>query len=211
MSRTGNDAEAQQGDGLERRSFLRGGLLLGAVTVGLTVASSTAFTEIARAASPGVQENWYWCDACAMIFYSASDVSTGACLQGHDGKHNIGTTQYFFAYNEGAIAGAIQANWTWCDWCDVLFYGPDQATSGCPRAYGEGQYVKGFYPHHTGSSTSYDVPLTTNPGSGYQDGWDYCITCRSLYHGSGQPAGFCVGTLATHSPGSTPYWVGEVQ
>jgi hypothetical protein len=211
--------EKSVAEGVRRRSFLRGGLLIGAATVGLAVSSSAVGTEAARAQSP--QDNWFWCSQCSQIFHSDNGGSDGCCPLTLD-QHVVGdpptpATVYAIDYGLGTETGVFQANWTWCGDCQVLFYGIDIATSGCAWAnlHDRVNVINGvsYNVHRTGSDTSYGLYYDNSPGDTYQGGWDYCYVCRSLFHGSGHPAGRCVqpnDTFGTHTPGSTPYFVAEV-
>jgi hypothetical protein len=172
MDRAGNDrggrsartGEMQPREGVGRRSFLRNGPLIGAATVGLTTASTAAFTE----ASTGVRNNWYWCNYCSMIFHSSNAQSDGKCFTAPYNLHELGSsTEYIFEYGYSALAGNDQVNWTWCGDCQVMFYGPDITTSQCAYSYEAGRInAQGYYAHRAGSTTSYDVarrPTRTCP------------------------------------------------
>ncbi len=191
--------ETRQIDGVRRRSFLRGGLLLGAATVGLTVASSAAFTEEALAYAP--QRQWFWCRNCAEIFHSDNNENGGVCPATTFAHNLTGSSEYFFDYNGGARNYSSQPQWTWCSKCQVLFYGPDIASSACPG---------GPLNHTAGSTTSYEVAVQSV--SGFQTGWNYCAYCTCLFHGSGHPAGYCAGRIGDsdvrHQPYPSSYWVG---
>lgn len=195
--------ETQQGEGVGRRSFLRGGLLVGAATVGLTVASSAAFTNQALAA--GRQANWHWCQYCAQIWYFEPNGGYGECAS-PTGYHNAGTTDYFFDYNESTPYSS-QSGWAFCAICHVMFYGPNINVSSC--ALGVNYDGKLPYGPHTfyDSSTSYDV--ATASYSSWQNGWNYCVKCRALFHGSGHAAGWCPYDHGQHSPYASSYWVGH--
>jgi hypothetical protein len=199
--------ETRQIDGVRRRSFLRSGLLLGAATVGLTAASSVAFTEEALAAAQGA---WFWCKNCTLIFHSNNALNGGNCPNGgninHFAPHDLGESSiYQFDHDGGAKNYSSQPQWTWCNGCQVLFYGPDIFDSGCPSSV-SGQ-------HTAGSTTSYQVcnasPNLAHPV--FQSGWNFCHNCKSLFHGGGNPTGTCSKMIGhpdqRHQPFNSTYWV----
>jgi len=205
---------AQPKEGTGRRALLRRGLLVGAATVGLTA----AFAESAQAAT-GNQVNWYWCNYCAMTFHSANAQPDGTCITGPGGKHNLGSgTEYRLHYGYPGGVSSYQVGWTWCGDCQVLFYGPNIAASGCHYAWKIGRInAQSYAAHRAGSTTSYDAPLVsgafTDVAGAYQSGWNYCLQCKSLFHGSGNPTGSCIYQAVSgyqHKPGPTPYWMQEV-
>jgi len=94
---------------------------------------------------------------------------------------------------------------------------PDIGLSACPGNVG----LLAYGSHTQGSSSNYLVSLTNQQGV-FQSGWDYCTSCRTLFHGSGNPAGHCAGnyvwnaepTFSTgdfppHVPNATTYFVQE--
>jgi hypothetical protein len=192
---------------MERRSFLRGGLAVGAATAGLTIASSVMRTGVAEASST-TQNNWYWCSLCASLFHSNNAQPDGSCVTSPFNLHTVGTQEYLVDFDE--IQGGFQSQWAWCNNCQVLFYGPDVATSGCAWAYVTRSQNARYYPHR-GGTTNYALPFNAKPQDlrNYQAGWNYCPACRNIYHGSGNPAGYCVNTGTKHTPGATPYWMLE--
>jgi hypothetical protein len=212
--------------GINRRSLLRGGVAVGALGAGLaavsTFSAKPAFAE-------GSQSDWRWCSACAVIFYAGHGNNNNLCVGNTTnglgtalGPHTAGSTGYFLLYD--ASVSGYQANWTYCSNCGELFYKPDIATSQCPLPVSQSN-IKSTA-HVAGSPTSYLVGITKNPG-GYQTGWNYCTSCRSLFHGSGNSTGHCAGNITIgftvtglpitdetitynpHTPNSTAYFVGE--
>jgi hypothetical protein len=202
---------------ISRRSLLRGGLALGAVTAGLTAASAFS-AESAFAAS---QSDWLWCSNCAILFFGGhgdvNDPCPGNISDGTMGGHIPGSQGYVLNYNT-SLTG-YQPNWCFCSACQALFYLPDIETSACPGTLGFAGLV--YAPHTQGSSSNYLVSLANQAGT-FQPGWDYCTNCRTLFHGSGKATGHCAGnyvfnaepTFSTgdfkpHAPNSTPYFVQE--
>lgn len=195
--------EIQQIDGVRRRSFLRSGVLLGAATVGLTTASSVAFTGEARAASQGA---WWWCKNCALIFHSGNALNGGNCPKGGNVNtpvpHDLSQSSiYKFDYGNSNVGYGAQPDWAWCNLCQVLFFGPDVSGSACPGSVSS--------EHNIGSGTNYDV-CNANPNHSsykFQSGWNFCYNCKGLFHGSGNPAGTCQKVIGKHQPLSSTYWV----
>jgi hypothetical protein len=190
--------ETGQIDGVRRRSLLRGGLLLGAATVGLTAASSITFAEEAHAYTP--QIGWFWCKNCYVVFHSGNALNGGVCAATTFAHDLSESAVYQFDYNGGARTYSSQPRWTWCSKCQGLWFGPDIDNSMCPA---------GPLNHTVGSTTSYEV--ATQSVSHFQSGWNYCPYCTSLYHGSGHPAGYCQGRIGDsdvrHQPYPSTYWV----
>jgi hypothetical protein len=211
--------------GINRRSLLRGGLAVGALGAGLAAVSTFSAKPAFAENSP--QYNWEWCSACAVIYYAGNGDNNNCCagntlngLGSDQGPHIPGSTEYFLRNGASPTPSGYQADWAWCSKCGELFYKPDIDTSYCPLPIS--QYSP-YDAHVAGSSTSYLVGITTNPG-GYQTGWNYCTSCKSLFHGSGRATGHCAGNIATgttnggwdetityksHTPNSTAYFMGE--
>jgi hypothetical protein len=224
--KTADAGEVRLGRGtINRRSLLRGGLAVGALGAGLA-AVSTFSAEPAYAASP--QGDWEWCSLCTVLFYAGNGLGDTCCsgnpISGSNGfllgTHAAGSTDYVLL-NDTSQSG-YQQDWAWCDLCAELFYRPDISISACPvlvpsLVLGDTSSAA----HVAGSKTSYLVAMNTNPG-GYQAGWNYCLQCRSLFHGSGQAVGHCAGdygladnsagetviTYQSHIPNDTAYFVG---
>jgi len=203
--------------GISRRSLLKGGLAAGTLGAGLAVVSAKpAFAQ-------GPQIDWEWCNLCAVLYYAGNGLNNNCCagnitnITGALGYHDTGSTEYFVLMDESP--SGFQADWAWCNRCGELFYLPDIATSVCPYSDSHASFP---VTHIAGSSTSYSIGIYTNPG-GYQAGWNYCLSCRALFHGSGHAAGKCAGnttinsstdgpplTYGSHTPNSTAYFVGIV-
>jgi hypothetical protein len=205
--------------GVQRRSFLRGGLAVGAAATGLAIASSSAaFPQVARAAAtPSPQPGWYWCNRCAMLFHSDDASSSGWCPYyaftdgSQPGPHRVGSLTEYCLNNNQSVSSDQQSDWAWCSDCQGLFYLPDIETSGCAGAWEAGRVNDaGYYAHRDGGSTNYEVYWVAD-ASGLQSGWNYCTSCRSLFHGSGRSVGACLNApYEGHTPGPTPYWVTEM-
>jgi hypothetical protein len=195
--------------GIDRRSLLRGGVLLGAAA-GLA-AASTAFASSAEASTPEPQGDWRWCSACTALFYGGTQELSSIlyCFE-TAGPHVVGTTQYsLYSGEPSAISGySYQANWNYCTACKLLYYGPQRSNSGCPTAsFYNGNSYDEILPH-TAGSTSYDVFTAAPSGLSAQTGWNFCTKCHGLFHGSGQSTKGCVYWPYTHTPYNSTYWVG---
>ena len=145
-------------DGINRRSVLRGGLLIGAGVVTAGVASA-ALTVSAKAVSP--HPNWAFCSFCCALWYTANG-SNGSCPSsggGPQGPTNAGhqkTPSYCPAtpYWKGAhkAGGSFeyyllvatkpstnpQTGWYWCNQCQELF--SEQGEGFCPDPNLTSQY-----------------------------------------------------------------------
>ncbi|HUN35199.1 MAG TPA: hypothetical protein VMU95_24620 [Trebonia sp.] len=171
--------------------------------------ASTGFAKPAEASTPEPQGGWNWCSACSMLFYSVdSEPSYKLYCWSTGGPHVVGTTQYsLYSGGPSAISGdSYQANWNYCNACKVLYYGPNLAYSACAYNW----FYNASLPHNAGT-TSYDMFTAAPSGLTAQGGWNYCVNCRGLFHGSGHDAGVCVAEYAEgqapHVPYNSSYWV----
>jgi hypothetical protein len=138
-----------------------------------------------------------------------------SALIGTTGPHHPGSLTQYELVNDQGVSSDEQSNWAWCGYCQTLFYLPDIETSECAYAlYMMAADANDCFPHVDGGSTNYQVYWVDDDVSGLQPGWNYCTSCRSLFHGSGKPTGACIGSIISgsgqHTPGATPYWVLEV-
>lgn len=198
---------------ISRRSLLRGGLLAGAgvATVG---AASAIFTGTAKAGTDP-QAGWAYCVFCHNMWWTAGNPNAGGVCLGNPyaSVHASGASTYDYTINNNESGRTIntnpQANWTWCSYCESLFWG--QANSLCA---GNQNFITGVYdPHAVGSSTSYDLywglPGTTNR----QTGWRWCSVCHVLFYPAAGSAngGTCAvfdhntGEWLQHQGGTTVY------
>jgi hypothetical protein len=173
-------------DGINRRSVLRGGLLIGAGVATVGVASA-ALTVTAKAVSP--QPNWAFCSFCCALWYTANG-SNGSCPSsggGPQGPSNAGhqkTPSYNYDLvnnSDGGTQGG-QGNWYWCSQCQVLFTSL-HTPSYCPAT----PYWKG--PHKAGGSFEYYLLVATKPSTDPQTGWYWCNQCQELFSEQGE--GYC--------------------
>lgn len=134
-----------------------------------------------------VQQGWRWCSHCCGLFFRAmtssdyeatpANVSAGVCSRSGHGAHESPYRPYLLYHSVSPINGggggqtsSWQQNWAWCSSCQVLFYGPNQATSDCPATGTT----------HTNGGTNYFLLQTSNAALG-QTGWDRCIKCHGLF------------------------------
>ena len=196
---------------LDRRSFLRVGLLGSAGVAAIGVASAYG-TNTALAATAGVQQGWRWCSVCNQLFYASGGIPPFSCMGA--APHTPGPTDYSLDHDLD-LSGItnMQGGWRYCSACKVLFWGSALASTLCPENPNPNG---GFLRHVLNSATSvYDLFLTS--GTSLQGGWNYCTWCHDLYHGSGHPAGQCMvntaqnghGAILEHEPFSagTNYYV----
>jgi hypothetical protein len=112
-------------------------------------------------ASSTLQTGWAWCSACQLLFYGPG-VAGSACpgrtdtappLPATVNPHIIGSgTKYDLLH--GITGSPYQVNWRWCNLCQGIFWGPDQASGACTGQL-RGGGVGGT--HNLGSGTSYDM------------------------------------------------------
>ena len=81
--------------------------------------------------------------------------------------------------------GGIQSEWSWCNKCRGLYFGPHQSSSVCPAG---GQHAG----YQTGSHDYYLNYNESDPGSlSSQDGWRWCSKCQGLFYGPQQASTAC--------------------
>lgn len=173
--------------------MLTGAGILGA---GATV---SGLSGVAQAAT---QTDWRWCNYCAQLFHTTNGVGGGLCPQLTNSDnfpvpHSVGSSTIYTLNHDESNGSAWQAGWRSCGQCTTLFYGPYRGTSLCPAGWTAGNSI-----NHTILSGSYSYDLEMNTG-GPQNGWNYCGSCKGLYHGSGHNGGFCPATLGPHTLGSS--------
>lgn len=201
--------------GLSRRTLLRNGLVTG-LGVAIATAAVPAFTGVARAASvtdfgiqPGTgttfefsaQTNWWWCNKCSGLFWSNSSGSpAGDCAKDGNPHTSTGSWTYDVPFGNPAITG-VQSQWSYCNLCDGLFYGPNVSESACIGNSTVNPIVIGN--HHRGT-TDYDLLHDGWGGGGpfLQGGWNWCTNCQELFWGGN--GGACPAWLGTqgHLAGS---------
>lgn len=198
--------DSHRAQGFDRRSFLRGGVLLGAGAATLAVASAV-MEGTARAATPVLQPNWYWCKNCTQLFYNASNTpNAGACPAIGDGPHDNTGSYDYDVYHDAPGYSNSQSPWNYCYACKEIYWGPDWGANVCLA-----DYVGGYPIAHKVGTTVYYL-AKGNPG-GWQGGWNWCDLCQGLFHGNGAATGVCAGnsvydinnkpqTKGKHHPGN---------
>ncbi len=76
------------------------------------------------------QTGWARCTKCRGLVFAGPGSDLGACPAG--GSHAPGTGGRYRLLPAGSF-GEGQADWRWCRKCQALHYGPNVATSRCPR------------------------------------------------------------------------------
>jgi hypothetical protein len=202
------DAEPRLAHGINRRAVLRSGLLLGAVSAGLEIAVP-AFTGVAEAATPTVyingtpfptQNNWFYCGYCYGLFHSTGGGPAGVCPGDSWSTHtNASSSNYLLGYNIVFVPNGVQEGWSWCAYCQMLYWGNAQSVSACPAYY----VGKNPSTNHATQQGSYiydmiipPITFTSPPVQPLQSGWKYCGRCRSLFFGhGGTTGGVCEGSI----------------
>ena len=217
--------QSEESRGINRRSLLRSGLLVGAGAVALG-AGSAATAPSAWAGTPpsqvtingnlySVQGGWRYCKRCGVMFFSSNGTGNGACAVFGDNHtppllHAPSSSDYGLPHGGAAINGTpgVQVGWRWCDLCQNLFWGPEVANSVCSQAeyLAISNQTNGPINHDLGSGTAYDMLFGGWATSGVtlQAGWNFCRLCKGLYHGNGAPGGICIAGSPTHEPLSNP-------
>ena len=101
------------------------------------------------------------------------------------------------ASDAGAVDGGtqtlpLQSNWRWCNKCQGLFFGGDQAESNCPAG---GTHAD---PAQSGSG-NYSLPHNAPPSPNRQSEWRWCNKCQGLFYGPGATMSSCPAG-GIHSP-----------
>jgi hypothetical protein len=196
-------AGKRQEPGNTRRDVLRKAAAIGLGASALLVAGE-ALTATPAAAESGNQSNWRFCAYCKNLVYG---VSTGPCMHPatdmHDGSSSWNYSIHFEDWVGGPVAG-YQDLWSYCVWCYTMFYrGGTSYTNGhCPSGG----------PHNGVGSFNYNLRTGGNNPGQWQDGWQYCKNCTSLFFGPYQGESACSaypsGTLLPHDgSGSFDYWL----
>jgi hypothetical protein len=187
---------ARRTGGLDRRSLLRNGLVIGlgasaigAASAGLAGTADAVSTAVAS--TPDPQPNWWWCYACHGLFFSDSHGDdNGVCALGYielyGTKHGSEGSSNYAVWN--TYAGTdLQFGWTWCNACQLLFWGEETSSSACPAKIKSGvAYQKSPHNHNP---TNYGLLYNTS-GAGLQTGWYFCKLCKGIYWGDN---GLCIG------------------
>ncbi len=97
---------------------------------------------------PGSQANWRWCNKCQALSFGGSP-SPGKCSAG--GMHDhVGSGNYVLALRgSGTVPQDSQANWRWCNKCQVLAYAGSSSAGACGAGglhdhTGSGDYILGY-------------------------------------------------------------------
>jgi hypothetical protein len=135
---------------------------------------------------------WRRCSKCQGLFCWTSMVGVpgGFCPADGNIHSDDGSLNYTVAANLSPWNGS-QGGWARCSKCAMLWFGPNQSSSVCPKDLGN---------HDSNSSASYYMIGTGNGALG-ETGWKWCSRCQSAWSGrSGSvcPAG---GTHSTNGSG----------
>lgn len=190
---------SESDSGFSRRGVLRSGLLAGLGAAGLIAASSAvARADVEESVTIDghpytAQGLWAWCTVCSGLFWAPNVLPTGVCPAG--GPHTLSgsPTEYWMlhggaGWNDPAVdPNGVQAGWSWCSRCDVLFWGNGAGGSWCPNPP-VGHHT------HTAGGTVYDMMFGTSwPASLFvQNSFAWCNACEGLFW-SGK-GGKCPGT-----------------
>jgi hypothetical protein len=111
------------------------------------------------------------------------------------------------APNGNIMEFTCQPGWSWCKYCQGLFYGT-APIPGCASNYDD-------FLHVPGSNWNYQVPFGAPPsgGSGYlQAGWQYCDNCNGLFDEPDNNTNSCCignggGPHQNNFTGTYPYYL----
>ena len=92
-----------------------------------------------------------------------------------------------------AVAGqGTQPQWSWCQYCQSLFYGPFQGNSFCPGLSPTGRHSVGTRNY----LLLYGYASVDNDGYGQQADWNWCFMCQALFYGPFQGNSVCPAPAA---------------
>lgn len=185
------------GGGLNRRTFLRGGVLAGIGAATLTLATSNAAwadeTYTIGGQPYACQDGWWYCVNCFTVFHSSAGGHAGVCPAG--GSHvNSSALNMYCMMHDGVAQDIIQVGWRWCSKCQGLFWGPAASASLCPDG-GHHVVTAGSYTYDLffGLIIIMNAPFTT------QGLWRYCGNCHGLFYAhSGSDDGVCPKNFDAH-------------
>lgn len=135
------------------------------------------------------QRNWRWCNKCQGLWYGPYQGSS-TCPEG--GQHSLsGSGNYSLVVSPAVAPPNHQIGWRWCNKCQGLWYGPNQASSNCPEGSTHSQTGSGNY------------AVANFVGAG-QTGWRWCNKCQGLWYGPNQSTSNCPegGTHSLSGSGS---------
>src|SRR5580765_76274 len=142
------------------------------------------------------QTGWSWCNKCQGLYFNGNALPT-VCPAG--GAHDsAGSGLYSVDMNADPGSHAHgQPDWSWCNKCQGLGYGPGFGSSACPAGgthdgSGSGNYTVDF--------VGDDTPATE------QQGWSWCHKCQCIYYAL-NPAGPCPAGATHDNTGSGAYAV----
>jgi M6 family metalloprotease-like protein len=140
------------------------------------------------------QAGWLFCDKCQGLFFSIP--SPGPCPEdGGDHRRPKSPAANYFNYMmvSGVSEPIRQSGWRYCNKCQGLFYGPNQAGSFCQDHTGGLTHIA------EGSDYSLVINGLSAPG---QHGWKWCQKCQGLFFGPNQADSNCPKDSLQHD-GST--------
>lgn len=142
------------------------------------------------------QTAWTWCQKCQGLFY-AGNPTPGVCPAGggHDGS---ASGHYVLDLNADPAAHPQgQSQWSWCQKCQGLCYGPQLGSSVCPAG---GQ-------HDGSASGNYTLDTEAGPVTAEdQRGWRWCSACQGLFF-AGNATSTCPAGGAHNGSSSGAYVV----
>jgi hypothetical protein len=104
----------------------------------------------------------------------------------------MGTASPFLTGVAQASSGAIQAGWSWCDYCQAIYYGPNQSKSRCP--------LNGTHDGYQTASLPYLISY--GGADAGQPNWRWCGKCQGLFY-QPEEANSCCPAGGTHTAGSS--------
>ncbi len=138
----------------------------------------------------GTLNNYRWCNKCQGLWLGTRQSSSN-CPQG--GTHNnVGSGNYSLVRNATTTPANHQSGWRWCNKCQGLWFGPNQASSTCPEGG----------THALTGSGNYSLAL--NVGAG-QANWRWCNKCQGLWFGPNQASSNCPEGGTHNNVGSGNY------
>lgn len=145
------------------------------------------------------QDRWTWCYKCQGLFYGPN-AANSVCPDGGQHYYNsLSSINYHECVNLSPLPDGVEDDWSWCDKCQGLFYGPEADISTCPDGG-----------HHNQNGTNYSMMINGDNGmfgsDPFQNQWKRCYKCKGLFYGPNAQSSHCpVG--GQHGAGDTDYYL----
>jgi hypothetical protein len=133
------------------------------------------------------QDNWKWCCKCHCLCFAGMGAGSCAAGSGHDFNGSGAYWGVSESHTHGA-AQTVQAEWRWCNQCQVLFFGPQVNSSKCTNGRLHNLSGSGSYhlPHNNivmkaSAPVVQQVQQTSMSSAQFQDKWGWCKKCMNMF------------------------------